>query len=167
MGFFGLRGHTLGAGHGHTYLSMPVEDTPHTMSAATPSTKKRKYRMLFKNGEIIVSGYLVRCPKITIHSCVYDDAEKARKVKVISSPTRNYGYCSYGDLCLQRRGFQVALHRIYMRLNQEVQDEPVESQSPIWGRSCQVLHFYAHTIQLLFRRNVERKCTKRALAIEY
>jgi hypothetical protein len=184
------------------------------MSDADPSTR-RKYRMLFKNGEMIVSGYdLRKSDKETL--CSYPTRMMVPRNKLqdplpttfhyldiafeispeqthpidgplvlICSRPREYSQCgTFAQNIL--RWFPLAITKIRNRIYRGSPDEKafrrsasgrnsyinlIEScysdVSTFLSRSIQVLQFHAHTIQLLFRRNVERKRTERASAIDY
>ncbi len=187
------------------------------MSASNPAdpSAKRKYRMLFKNGEMIVSGYDFRnsdrAPNFSYSLRTVVPAHKLQnplpttfrhldiafeisheethpiegQLVLICSRPREYNQCVTFALKI-RRWFPLAITKILNRIYRGSPDEKAFCGSVLGkngysivvaschsnvitflSRSIQVLQFHAHTIQLLFRRNMERKRANRALAIEF
>jgi hypothetical protein len=143
---------------------------------------KRPYRILFTNGEMIVSGYSLRMssPPVTLHEKIplsimqnpLPTTFHYLNVKVAAVPSnhdvlchmtaspRHYGVQKYTSITLR-----------HIRVVQKIRKRLLESKDIPFRlcdkRAFQLLHFYAHTIQLLFRRNLEKKRNMRCHALEY
>ncbi len=159
----------------------------------------KKYRMLFSNGEMIVSGYPLHIedrsavnipipkdvvalpsppalrwitPRIRDGDMICDNKEYV----IFVMTKRNYGDRTFVpdeyEPCVTRIRktlFENSPYAITVENYAAFLQHPrfVHIRPQFRMRAIQVLHFHAHTIQLLFRRNVERKRLNRCLVLEY
>lgn len=176
------------------------QSPPHPISQL-PTSSDRKYRKLYKNGEVVVSGYLLHSavsagPNMDL-TCLSKMANplptrfrylraNIRQVQhvppmaIIYTVPRHYGSINFN---IERKYWKTIL-KIRKTLYRGSPDdialsgnmlhpfafdmiEIQDAQYKFAQRALQVLNFHAHTIQLLFRRNVERKRKTRALVIHY
>jgi hypothetical protein len=157
--------------------------------------------MLFKNGEMIVSGYQLHSavsvgtnmdltslskmanPLPTRFRYLRANIAKAQNnpsMVIISTLPRHYGSVQpkiqrkydKAILNIRRALYWGSPDDIAAFRNRHIpftfcMIEMQDALNKFAQRALQVLNFHAHTIQLLFRRNVERKRKTRALVIHY
>ncbi len=141
-------------------------------------------RILFKNGTVLVSGYnfqrsflslLDRDPAMMfversevnwayVHAGHYvhplrivDDTGFSRNVKIMKLPTKRV------VLLRPRLGYNWN-YSAFLHYKKLIEDVGARTGSQ---RGWQLINFHAHTIQLLFRRFLERVRTQRASVIDY
>lgn len=133
-----------------------------------------KHRILFENGDVYVRGYNLRGS--ISQSFIQVDSETTN-VKYRNNPNIRFtrvikGVRTFMILNMPNYGssaFRSPNMNIHYRdtIQKMIQPYNADNYGLKYAKGFQQLNYYAHTIQLLFKRLVERKKNQRAAIIEY